>query len=164
MHNYELQAQYAIYSHMHVTCAYTYIHTYIHACMHAYIHTYIHTSMQYRTICNICIHVKQSKQDRYIYIASLNFRIFNGTLHSFFRDFWISEQIKPLQLLGQAAEFKLESKTEPLLFIWHWFPKAMPENNQRIWLQNQRPSSWSTRSSAQEHLGILGHHVCLRQI
>ena len=30
----------------------------------------------------------------------------------------ISEAIKPLQLVGQAAEFKFESKFEPLLVIW----------------------------------------------
>ena len=30
----------------------------------------------------------------------------------------ISEAIKPLQLVGQAAEFKCKSKFEPLLIIW----------------------------------------------
>ena len=30
----------------------------------------------------------------------------------------ISEAIKPLQLFGQAAEFKFESKFEPLLVFW----------------------------------------------
>ena len=30
----------------------------------------------------------------------------------------ISEAIKPLQLVGQAAEFKFESKFEPLPVIW----------------------------------------------
>ena len=30
----------------------------------------------------------------------------------------ISEAIKPLQLVGQAAELKFESKLEPLLVIW----------------------------------------------
>ena len=30
----------------------------------------------------------------------------------------ISEAIKPLQLVGQAAEFKFESKFEPLQVIW----------------------------------------------
>ena len=30
----------------------------------------------------------------------------------------ISEAIKHLQLVGQAAEFKFESKFEPLLVIW----------------------------------------------
>ena len=30
----------------------------------------------------------------------------------------ISEAIKPLQLIGQAAHFKFESKFEPLPVIW----------------------------------------------
>ena len=30
----------------------------------------------------------------------------------------ISEAIKPLQLVGQAAQFKFESKFEPLQVIW----------------------------------------------
>ena len=30
----------------------------------------------------------------------------------------MSEAIKPLQLVGQAAEFKFESKFEPLLVSW----------------------------------------------
>ena len=30
----------------------------------------------------------------------------------------ISEAIKPIQLVGLAAKFKLESKFEPLLVIW----------------------------------------------
>ena len=30
----------------------------------------------------------------------------------------ISDAIKPLQLVGQAAEFKFESKFEPLPVIW----------------------------------------------
>ena len=32
--------------------------------------------------------------------------------------FGVSEQIKPLQPIGQAAEFKFESKFEPLPVIW----------------------------------------------
>ena len=31
----------------------------------------------------------------------------------------VSGAIKPLQLVGQAAEFKFESKFEPLQVIWH---------------------------------------------
>ena len=47
----------------------------------------------------------------------LNFGISNGLkLHTIY--FVISEQIKPLQLVGQAAEFKFETKVEPLLVIW----------------------------------------------
>ena len=37
----------------------------------------------------------------------------------------ISEQIKPLQLVCQAAEFKFESKFEPLLVIWQSLPKVI---------------------------------------
>ena len=43
--------------------------------------------------------------------------------------FGVSEQIKPLQPIGQAAEFKFESKFEPLPFIWQSLPKAVPEDN-----------------------------------
>ena len=35
----------------------------------------------------------------------------------------ITEAMKPLQLVGQAAEFKFESKFEPLQALWlclHW--------------------------------------------
>ena len=52
--------------------------------------------------------------------------------NSLFRDFkadkvylGISEQIKPLQLVCQAAEFKFESKFEPLLVIWQSLPKVI---------------------------------------
>ena len=37
----------------------------------------------------------------------------------------IPEQIKPLQLVGQAAEFKFESKFEQLHVIWQSLPKAV---------------------------------------
>ena len=53
----------------------------------------------------------------------------------------ISEQIKPLQPVGQAAEIKFESKCQPLPVIWQSLQKAIPENNRRILLQNQWPSS-----------------------
>ena len=47
-------------------------------------------------------------------------------------DSQVSEQIKPLQPLaiGQAAEFKFESKfePEPLPIIWQSLPKAIPED------------------------------------
>ena len=46
--------------------------------------------------------------------------------------FGVSEQIKPLQSIGQAAEFKFESKLEPLQFIWQSLPKAVPEDNRRF--------------------------------
>ena len=41
----------------------------------------------------------------------------------------VSEQIKTLQSMGQAAEFKFESKFEPLPVIWQSLPKAIPEDN-----------------------------------
>ena len=54
----------------------------------------------------------------------------------------ISKQIQHLQLVSQAAEFKFEPKFEPLQVIWQSFPKIIPENNRRFWLQNQGLSSW----------------------
>ena len=53
----------------------------------------------------------------------------------------ISEQIKPLQLVGQAAEFKFESKFEPLQEVWLSLPMAVTERNRKFRLQNQWPSS-----------------------
>ena len=42
-------------------------------------------------------------------------------------------QIKSLQLVNQAADFKFESssKFEPLPVIWKLLPKAIPEDNRR---------------------------------
>ena len=82
--------------------------------------------------------------------------------------FGISEQIKPLQRIGQVAEFKFESKFEPLIVrwpvqvIWQSFPKAIPEDIRRFWLQNQWPrscgplwqrsgTSWSDWTCKHEH-------------
>ena len=42
----------------------------------------------------------------------------------------VSEQLKPLQPIGQAAEFKFESKIKPLLVIWQSLLKAISEDNQ----------------------------------
>ena len=42
--------------------------------------------------------------------------------HSFFCDFG---RDKPLQLVGQADEFNLESKFEPLLIIWSSLQKPV---------------------------------------
>ena len=56
----------------------------------------------------------------------------------------ISEQVKPLQLFGQAAELKFESKFEPLLVIWQSLPKAIPEDDRRFWLRIQWQSSWGS--------------------
>ena len=53
------------------------------------------------------------------------------TIHS-----GISDQMKPLKLVGQAAEIKSESKFEPLQVIWISLPKAIPEDNRRFWLQS----------------------------
>ena len=46
--------------------------------------------------------------------------------------FVASEQIKPLQPIGQAAKFKFESKFEPLQVIWQSLLEAIPEDNQRF--------------------------------
>ena len=70
-------------------------------------------------------------------------------LHTLY--FETSEQIKPLQPVGQAAEFKFESKFEPMPVIWQSLPKAIPEDNldnRRFRGRNQRPSSWG-RAPAQ---------------
>ena len=56
------------------------------------------------------------------------------TPHSLCCDFG-GRAIKPLQLVGQAAEFKFE----PLPTI---SPKTVPDGNRRFRGQNQRPSSW----------------------
>ena len=45
-------------------------------------------------------------------------------LHTIY--FGASQQIKPLQPVGQAAEFKFESKLKPLQVIWQSLPKAIP--------------------------------------
>ena len=49
----------------------------------------------------------------------------------------IQTQIKPLQPVDQEAEFKFESKFEPLPVIWKSLPKAIPEDNRRFRLLNQ---------------------------
>ena len=78
---------------------------------------------------------------------------------------WVSEQLKPLQPVGQAAEFKFDSKLEPLPVIWQstWLPKAIPEDsgNQRFWMQNEWPGSWC-RTPAQ--LGRVGRASAWRTI
>ena len=60
---------------------------------------------------------------------------------------------KPLQLVGQAAEFKFESKFEPLPVIWQSLPKAVPEDNRRFRGQNQWPSSWGRAPARLAHVG-----------
>ena len=51
----------------------------------------------------------------------------------------------------QSSSF--EFKFEALPVIWQSLPKAIPENNQRYWLQNQWQSSWG---SAPPQLGLVG--------
>ena len=87
----------------------------------------------------------------------------------------ISEQIKPFQPVGQAAEFKFESKFEPLQVIWQSLSllKAIPEKNQRFWMQTQWPSSWGSapaqlglRAQAQgvyKLAGVADGKACLRK-
>jgi len=60
--------------------------------------------------------------------------------------FGVSEQIKPLQPIGQAAEFKFESKFEPLLVIWQSLPKAIQETIQGL--------------TAKSNSELLGQHSC----
>ena len=67
----------------------------------------------------------------------------NSNSTQFMLWFWRQrEAIKPLQLVGQAAEFKFESKFEPLPVIWQSLQEAVPEDNRRFRGQNQWPSSW----------------------
>ena len=65
---------------------------------------------------------------------------------------------KPLQLIGQAAEFKFESKFEPLPVTLQSLHKAISQSldNRRFWMQNQLelPSSWG---HAQAQLGRVAH-------
>ena len=76
--------------------------------------------------------------------------------------FGVSEQIKPLQPIGQAAEFKFESKFEPLQVIWQSLPKAVPEDNRRFRGQNQWPSSWGRApASVKLHVSIGKYWVSL---
>ena len=62
-----------------------------------------------------------------------------SSISAFSTDLKTLEQIKPI---GQAAEFKFESKLEPLQVIWQSLPKAIPEDNRRFCLEIQLPSSW----------------------
>ena len=49
------------------------------------------------------------------------------------RLFWGSlTEKKPLLPVGQAAEFKFESKIKPQPVIWQTLTKAFPEENQRF--------------------------------
>ena len=61
-----------------------------------------------------------------------------------------SRYLTTLQLIGQAAEFKFESKFEPLQVIWQSVQKAIPEleDNPKFWLQNQWPSFQLLRQSS----------------
>ena len=66
--------------------------------------------------------------------AVINFCVFNrqkknSTQH---RLFWGFRADKPFESTGQAAEFKIESKFEPLQVIWQALLKAIPEDNQRL--------------------------------
>ena len=54
----------------------------------------------------------------------------------------VLESIKPSQLVGQAAEFKFESKFEPLLAI---SPKAVPNGNQRCRGNINGQALWAAR-------------------
>ena len=54
----------------------------------------------------------------------LNYGIFKGPKKNSIMEF---KADKPLQLVGQAAEFKFESKFRPLQVIWQSLPKAFPD-------------------------------------
>ena len=61
------------------------------------------------------------------------------TQHSLFRDFRADKTFTTGW--SQCAEFKFESKFEPLQIILQSLLKAIPEDNLRFWLQNQWQSS-----------------------
>ena len=56
--------------------------------------------------------------------------------------FGVSEQIIPLQTIGVQFLAPATSACHPM--IWQSFLKASPEDNWRIRLQNQWPSSWGS--------------------
>ena len=65
------------------------------------------------------------------YFTCLNFGIFHGPkknseikLHTIYSG--IPGHIKPFKLVGWAAEFKFQSKFEPLLLVWPTLSKAIP--------------------------------------
>ena len=66
------------------------------------------------------------------YFACLNFWQLQRTWKEFeFTQFFLLS-------LSQMEQFMSESKLELLPSIWPSLPKAVPEGNQRFWLQNQR--------------------------
>ena len=82
----------------------------------------------------------------------LNFSIFETLtvqirIQTPYNLFLVLRADKILQLVGLAAGragFKFESKFKPLKVILQALPKALPQDNRRFRLQNQRqwPSSW----------------------
>ena len=66
--------------------------------------------------------------------------------------FGVLEQIKPLQPIGQAAEFKFESKFEPLPVIWQSLPKAVPEDNRSGRAQTQGVSELAAVAAGHDRL------------
>ena len=70
-------------------------------------------------------------------------------------------QIKPLQLVGQAADFKFETKFELLPVIWQSLPKVSPEDNRRWYLQNQWQRSWG---SAVTQVGLLDRQAQIQGV
>ena len=48
----------------------------------------------------------------------------------------------------RQQSLSFESKFEILPVIWQSLPKAIPEVNQRFWLQDLRPSSWGSSGTA----------------
>ena len=67
--------------------------------------------------------------------------------------------------VAQAAEFKFESKFEPLQVIWQSLPKAIWEDNRRFWLQNLRMAkllgtrsgtAWAGRTGEHKHRAFAG--------
>ena len=81
-------------------------------------------------------------------LASLNQKVLK--LHTVYAV--ILDAIKPLQLVGQAAQFKLSPSSSSCRSSGI-SPKAVPEGNRRFRGQNQRPSSWGSSPALLARVG-----------
>ena len=85
------------------------------------------------------------------------------TPHSLFWDSWAEKTFYNLLFTDiQAAEIKFESNLaslrnfEPLPVIWKSLLKAIPEANQRVWLQNGQALGAALRHSGTALAGLTG--------
>ena len=61
----------------------------------------------------------------------------------------ISEQINPLQPVGQAANFKFQVESKLSIFIWQSLPKANPDSRRQLKFL-----------TAEAMVKLLGQHSC----